>query len=53
MKLQKQADELAKDWLRHEKILDVLGQPSALAIKKESFIDVRTKAVEYAKVFTV
>lgn len=48
-KLRKDADELAHDWLRTEKILDVLGKPSALAIRKDSFFDVRDKAVAHAK----
>ncbi len=47
-KHRKDADNLAHEWLRTEGIIDVLGKPSALAIRKDSFYDVREKAMEYA-----
>ncbi len=52
-KMRKQADEIAHDWLKAEGIIDVIGKPSALAIKKECFYEVREKAVEYAKAYSV
>jgi phage recombination protein Bet len=47
--LRKESDELAHDWLRSQGILDVLGKPSAYAIKKASFYDVREAAEVYAQ----
>jgi phage recombination protein Bet len=52
-KLRKQAEELAHDWLRVQGIVDVLGKPSALAIRRENFYDVREQAVQFAKTFNV
>lgn len=45
----KLADELLKDWLRLQGIVNVLGEPSTLAIKLETFDDVKNAAIEYAK----
>jgi hypothetical protein len=47
--LRKDADELAHEWLRKQGIVDVLGKPSAYAIKKASFYDVREAAEVYAQ----
>ncbi len=47
-KHRKDADNLAHQWLRLEGILDAQGEPSALAIRKDSFYDVREKAMEHA-----
>jgi hypothetical protein len=47
--LRKDSDKLAHDFLRKEGIKDALGEPSALAIRKDSYYDVRDKAVDYAK----
>lgn len=46
---QKDADELAHEWLRKEKIVDVLGKPSALAIRKDDFYGVRDEALAHAR----
>ncbi len=43
------ADELAHEFLRQEGIKDVLDKPSAKAIRKDSFFDVREKAMEWAR----
>jgi hypothetical protein len=48
-RLQKHADELAHDWLRVHGYKDAIGKPSALAIKKEAFIQVRTNAASFAR----
>lgn len=50
-KLRKQAVGLAHDWLRLQKIVDSNGEPTAKAINKESYYDVREAAIEYAKTY--
>lgn len=47
--IHKQADELATDWLRAQGIKDITGKPSAYAIKKANFQEVRESAVEHAR----
>ena len=45
----KLAEELVHAWLRVQGIVDADGKPSALAIKKASFYDVREAAVQHAR----
>ena len=47
--IQKHADTLAHEWLKHERIVDAEGNGSAQAIRRDSFYDVREKALEYAR----
>lgn len=45
----KLADDLLRDWLRKEGIVNVLGEPSTLAIKRESYEDVKQAAIDWAR----
>lgn len=47
-KLRKQADAIRHAWLKQQGIVDGHGEPTAEAIRKASFYDVREAAVEYA-----
>lgn len=47
--LQKQATELEHDWLKHQGIVDSEGQPTAKAILKKNYYDVREAAETHAK----
>lgn len=47
--IQSLADSLLTEWLRHNKILDKDKQPSTLAIRRDSFQEVKRAALEYAR----
>jgi hypothetical protein len=46
--LRKHADEIRHDWLKKQGIVDGNGEPTAKAILKDNFYEVREVAVQYA-----
>lgn len=46
--LRKQAEEISHDWLKRQGIVDGDGTPTAKAILKQNYYDVREEAVAYA-----
>lgn len=52
-KQRKHATELLKDFLRKQGITNLLGEPSTLAIKRESYDNVRQTVIDFAGSFHV
>lgn len=50
-KLRKQEDAISHEWLKKQGIVDGDGQPTAKAILKQNFYEVRESAIQYAAAY--